>query len=87
MTQAETFWQAYGQALAVAVEKNPADYALRPDETAQAYAAATAAKMQRAVEASKDFGRVNYRDSKAFRAAAKAVNVPFTREGLNSIYA
>ena len=87
-SQIETFWQEYYRQLVASIEAAPADYALRPGESAQGYASATAAKMQRAVERDNapDFGKINYRDSKAFRAAAKSVWVPFTRDGMNSIY-
>ena len=80
------FWAAYMAALSHDVENNPYSFALRPGEEAAPYAIRTAEKMRAAVEQGKDFGRVNYRDSKAFKAAAKATGVPFTRAGLNSIY-
>lgn len=82
------FWAAYLAALSHDVDNNPYSYALRPGETSASYSIRTADKMRAAVEQSKDFGRVNYQSSKAFKAAAKAIGIiPFTRAGLNSIYA
>ena len=92
MDRKEQFWTAYAAALSDDVAKHPQDFALAAGETPESYAAKVAPKMRRAVEKPEfapslpDFGRINYRNSRAFKQAAKAVGVPFNVGGLNSIY-
>ena len=83
----ENFWDAYHLALVADIEARPEEYGLRAGEDAISYAAVVAPRMRAAVERnSPDFGRIVY-NTRSFRAAARQVNVPFNRTGLNSIYA
>jgi len=86
----ERFWTEYTAALAANVEAHPELFTLQPPEIPLGYAMRVAAKMRAAVEhrgfGNGEFSRINYRDSRAFRAAARAVGVAFTRAGLNSVY-
>lgn len=75
------FWTVYQQHLAAAVAKNPSDYALRPDETPEAYAARVAEKM-RATVRERSLHAVNVTGSPAFRATAKHFGVPHTYKAL-----
>lgn len=94
----EAFWLAYEQFLAEAVALRPTDFFGRePGAAPEDYARTVVGKLRKAVEYGRatfedpkyapDFGRINYRPSKSTAKAAKLVGVPFTRAGLNSLYA
>jgi hypothetical protein len=82
------FWTRYESELTACILKNPSKYWGGETTPAPAIATRTAKKMRESVESTSrpSFARINYRESLAFRRAARAVGVPFNLAGLNSLY-
>jgi hypothetical protein len=94
-TRQNTFWAAYVFELADDMERRPETYGLGAKPSALEIAArsiAIAEKLRYTVEhggparAFGGFKRINYSSSRAFRAAASAMGIPFNLAGLNSLY-
>jgi hypothetical protein len=83
--RANEFWRTYRALLAKAVEADPTKFYTAPMVLPEEHAANVAVRIMAVVEVG-GFGGINYRESASMRAAAKAVGVPFTRKGLNSLY-
>lgn len=69
------FWDVYEEELARSVDKTPADYAVKPGQTAAEYAAIVRKKMEAA-------GVQGCNLSNSFRRTAKRLGIPYTRKAL-----
>jgi hypothetical protein len=78
-----TFFETYAAELAQSVTADPDGYALRPNESTDDYARATAAKMVAAMRAAGDVAAVHY-TTPTFRRACKRLGIPHTRAGINA---
>ena len=73
---AHPFWDLFEAKLVASIQRDPAGYALRADQTPADYAAKTRAKMQRAGATSCNL------NSPTFRAVARALGIKPTRAAL-----
>jgi hypothetical protein len=75
------FFDVYVEELRVSVEKNPSEYALRPDETPQQYAKRVGEKMVAAMRADRGVKGINT-ETPSFRRTCKRLGIGYNQRSM-----